>query len=217
MDIWLFQHFRFCTMVRGMELLAARNGARYISDHFYAWQRVVEGYFRREIIVQQSAIRRAYILAGIVFQKWKLLEGGIPVGDLDQLDKVHVKQIQELKIARATTKTFQSMKALVAASALQKKAAEVLCHKVLVRLYGGRAYHAWREDKEFTKFAGRVCRIFERRVNLRLLQSWKCAHQIHRKIKRLNDRLKEQEVHDVFTTWRDGARKYKKVREHRCF
>lgn len=201
---------RFCRLVRGMQHLAGKNNARYLSDHFFAWQRVIECYFRREIIVQQSAIRRAYVMAGIVFKSWKMLEDNILVADPGRLDTVLVKKMMKEK--QMTTKSFQSLKASLAVAVLQKKTAQVLHRKTIASPYCVRAYYAWKEAKEFSRFGGRVVGIFVRRFNIRLFQSWKFKHRLQKKVGFLRSNCQERCKEAHWSTWRDRTRKYKKVR-----
>lgn len=209
MDLWLFQHLRYCGLVKGMHQLVDKNHARYVSDHFFAWRGVVENYFRREIIVQQSAIRRAYLMASVVFKSWKLLEDSIPFVDSGRLDTVLIRQMVIEK--QMTTKSFQSLKASLAVAVLQKKTADILQRKAIASTYCMRAYHAWKEDKEFSRFGERVLLIFERRFFLRLFQTWKLAYRICRKFVVLSTLWKERFLDTYFSTWRDRTRKYKKV------
>ena len=63
LDLWLYAHGNFCSKVHGMQKLMSKNASRYLSEHFHVWRCLVEYYFRREIVLQQNAIRRAYALA----------------------------------------------------------------------------------------------------------------------------------------------------------
>ena len=93
MDLWLYQHSTFCGQVSGMEALMLRNSSRYTAVHLEAWKTVSDFYFRREVVLQQLAIRRAYAVAARVVRHWRMLENGHIMSETGQIDKAQVRLV----------------------------------------------------------------------------------------------------------------------------
>ena len=90
LGVWVHAHHTFCRKVHQLEKVVGKNARRYTREHLFAWRELVEYYSRREVLVQQNAIRRAYIIAADVLRRWKMLEGGHIVVGVDQLDRAQV-------------------------------------------------------------------------------------------------------------------------------